>query len=177
MFWLVRAGASWRIIPQDLPLWRMIYQQTQRWIKAGVFDLVGDIGDQVGEGGLILLQQLSLFAQPDGNLVQIVLQQAEAALAVVAYIQGIIARIDAAQVGRKPRYLRGDGAPISCQQQGEPTAGQPDQRQTGRQQARQQTGGNAGIRCTPIVQAIFPVYIIPVGYLWLKLPLRSSQYH
>jgi transposase len=42
--WLVRAGASWRMMPHDLPPWHVIYQQTQRWIKAGVFsDIVHDL--------------------------------------------------------------------------------------------------------------------------------------
>lgn len=36
--WMVRAGASWRMIPHDLPPWHTVYQQTQRWIKAGVFE-------------------------------------------------------------------------------------------------------------------------------------------
>jgi transposase len=36
--WIVRAGAPWRMIPNDLPPWEMVYQQTQRWIKAGVFE-------------------------------------------------------------------------------------------------------------------------------------------
>ena len=33
--WLVRAGASWRMMPHDLPPWEAVYQQTQRWINAG----------------------------------------------------------------------------------------------------------------------------------------------
>lgn len=36
--YLVRAGCPWRLIPHDLPPWEMIYQQSQRWIKAGVFE-------------------------------------------------------------------------------------------------------------------------------------------
>ena len=36
--WIIRAGAPWRMIPNDLPPWEMVYQQTQRWIKAGVFE-------------------------------------------------------------------------------------------------------------------------------------------
>ena len=36
--WIVRAGASWRLMPHDLPPWEMVYQQTQRWIRAGVFE-------------------------------------------------------------------------------------------------------------------------------------------
>ncbi len=36
--YLVRSGAPWRYLPQDLPPWSAVYQQTQRWIKAGVFE-------------------------------------------------------------------------------------------------------------------------------------------
>lgn len=36
--WLVRAGAPWRMLPNDLPPWEAVYQQTQRWIDAQVFD-------------------------------------------------------------------------------------------------------------------------------------------
>ena len=36
--WLVRAGASWRMMPHDLPPWTVVYQQTQRWLKARVFE-------------------------------------------------------------------------------------------------------------------------------------------
>jgi transposase len=35
--WLVRAGATWRMMPHDLPPWEAVYQQTQRWLQAGVF--------------------------------------------------------------------------------------------------------------------------------------------
>jgi transposase len=36
--WIVRAGASWRMLPHDLPPWEAVYQQTQRWLAAGVFE-------------------------------------------------------------------------------------------------------------------------------------------
>lgn len=35
--WMVRAGASWRMLPNDLPPWHVVYDQTHRWLKAGVF--------------------------------------------------------------------------------------------------------------------------------------------
>jgi transposase len=38
--WLVRAGAEWRMLPHDLPPWHAVYQQTRRWLKAGVFEAV-----------------------------------------------------------------------------------------------------------------------------------------
>lgn len=38
--WLVRAGAPWRLMPNDLPPWFTVYQQTQRWLAAGVFEAI-----------------------------------------------------------------------------------------------------------------------------------------
>jgi transposase len=35
--WIVRTGAQWRMMPNDLPPWFTVFQQTQRWIRAGVF--------------------------------------------------------------------------------------------------------------------------------------------
>jgi transposase len=40
--WLVRAGAPWRLLPHDLPPWPTVYQQTQRWLAAGVFEALVD---------------------------------------------------------------------------------------------------------------------------------------
>jgi len=36
--WMARAGCPWRMIPNDLPPWYTVQQQTQRWIKAGCFE-------------------------------------------------------------------------------------------------------------------------------------------
>ncbi len=36
--WMVRTGSAWRYMPHDLPPWEAVYQQTQRWLKAGVFE-------------------------------------------------------------------------------------------------------------------------------------------
>jgi transposase len=38
--WLVRAGAPWRMMPNDLPPWEAVYQQTQRWLSAGVLEAI-----------------------------------------------------------------------------------------------------------------------------------------
>jgi transposase len=35
--WLVRTGAHGRMMPHDLPAWPAVYQQTRRWLAAGVF--------------------------------------------------------------------------------------------------------------------------------------------
>lgn len=36
--WMVKTGAQWRYMPNHFPPWEAVYQQTQRWIAAGVFD-------------------------------------------------------------------------------------------------------------------------------------------
>jgi transposase len=42
--WIIRAGASWRMMPNDLPPWHVVYDQTHRWLTAGVFEaLVQDL--------------------------------------------------------------------------------------------------------------------------------------
>jgi transposase len=38
--WIIRAGAAWRMMPHDLPPWHTVYQQSQRWLKAGVFEAI-----------------------------------------------------------------------------------------------------------------------------------------
>jgi transposase len=40
--WIVRAGAPWRLLPGNLPPWEAVYQQTQRWLAAGVFEAITD---------------------------------------------------------------------------------------------------------------------------------------
>jgi transposase len=35
--WIVHTGAPWRYLPGDLPPWQAVYQQTRRWLEAGVF--------------------------------------------------------------------------------------------------------------------------------------------
>ena len=42
--WLVRAGAPWRMLPNDLPPWEAVYQQSRRWLAAGCFEaMVSDL--------------------------------------------------------------------------------------------------------------------------------------
>jgi len=40
--WIARAGAPWRLMPNDLPPWWVVYQQTQRWLAAGCFAALVD---------------------------------------------------------------------------------------------------------------------------------------
>jgi transposase len=36
--WIMRSGAHWRMLPHDFPPWEAVYQQTQRWLRARVFE-------------------------------------------------------------------------------------------------------------------------------------------
>jgi transposase len=39
---LARTGVPWRLMPNDLPPWYVVYQQTQRWLPAGCFAALDD---------------------------------------------------------------------------------------------------------------------------------------
>jgi transposase len=36
--YVARSGEAWRMMPHDLPPWPVVFQQMQRWYKAGVFE-------------------------------------------------------------------------------------------------------------------------------------------
>ena len=36
--YVVKTGCQWRYLPNDLPPWHTVYQQTQRWLEAKVFE-------------------------------------------------------------------------------------------------------------------------------------------
>ncbi len=37
---IVKTGMQWRMMPNDLPPWNAVYQQTQRWLAAGSFEAI-----------------------------------------------------------------------------------------------------------------------------------------
>ena len=60
MRYMVKTGAPWRWMPNDFPPWPTCYQQTQRWIKAGVFEA---IVHDLEEGQLGLAEALARYEQ------------------------------------------------------------------------------------------------------------------
>jgi transposase len=38
--YIARGGLQWRMMPNDLPPWEAVYQQTRRWMAAGVFEQI-----------------------------------------------------------------------------------------------------------------------------------------
>ena len=73
--WLVRAGAGWRMLPHDLPPWHAVYQQTRRWLKAGVFEaivhdlrrLLREIEERSPEPRAAILDSRTLQSSPESG--------------------------------------------------------------------------------------------------------------
>jgi transposase len=73
--WIVRAGAPWRMLPNDLPPWHTVYQQTQRWIEAGVFEalvhdlrrLLREAQDRAPEPRAAILDSRTLQSSPESG--------------------------------------------------------------------------------------------------------------
>lgn len=73
--WVVRTGSPWRYMPHDLPPWEAIYQQTQRWIKAGVFEqMIHDLRvllrlskDRASEPTAAILDSRTLRSTPESG--------------------------------------------------------------------------------------------------------------
>ncbi|MCA9882829.1 MAG: IS5 family transposase [Anaerolineaceae bacterium] len=73
--YIVRTGGSWRMMPHDLPPWEAVYQQLQRWLKAGVFEaMVHDLRElmRVAQGRLeqpnaVILDSRTLQSSPESG--------------------------------------------------------------------------------------------------------------
>ncbi len=73
--WIVRAGASWRMMPHDLPPWHTVYQQTQRWIRAEVFEemardlrmLLRELADRMPEPRAAVFDSRTLQSSPESG--------------------------------------------------------------------------------------------------------------
>jgi transposase len=73
--WQVRAGAHWRLLPPDLPPWYAVYQQAQRWFRAGVFaTLVADLrrllreaADRAAEPSAAIFDSRTLQSSPESG--------------------------------------------------------------------------------------------------------------
>ena len=73
--WIVRAGSPWRMLPNDLPPWYTVYQQTRRWIEAGVFEalvhdlrrLLREVQDRAPEPRAAILDSRTLQSSPESG--------------------------------------------------------------------------------------------------------------
>ena len=73
--WMVRTGAQWRMMPHDLPPWYTVYQQTQRWLNAGVFAalvhdlrmLLREIADRAPQPRAVIFDARTLQSSPESG--------------------------------------------------------------------------------------------------------------
>lgn len=73
--WMARSGAQWRMLPNDLPPWFTVYQQTQRWLKAGVFEalvhdlrmLMREIADRAPQPRAAIFDSRTLQSSPESG--------------------------------------------------------------------------------------------------------------
>ncbi|MEJ5344836.1 MAG: IS5 family transposase [Chloroflexus sp.] len=71
--YLLRTGATWRMLPTDVPPWPVVYQQTQRWLKAGVVAqmvhdvrmLLRDITDRTPQPRAVIVDSRTLQSTPE----------------------------------------------------------------------------------------------------------------
>jgi len=42
IFYLIRSGCSWRLLPQDFPPWQAVYAQFMRWKSSKIFEQLHD---------------------------------------------------------------------------------------------------------------------------------------
>jgi transposase len=73
--YIVRAGMQWRMMPNDWPPWHTVYQQTQRWMNAGVFEdmvrdlrmLMREINDRMQQPRAAILDSRTLQSIPESG--------------------------------------------------------------------------------------------------------------
>jgi transposase len=73
--YVIKGGVTWRLVPNDLPPWEIVYQQTQRWLRAGVFEaMVHDLRmllrvftDRKGRPTAVILDSRTLRSTPESG--------------------------------------------------------------------------------------------------------------
>jgi len=73
--YVVKGGNQWRLMPNDLPPWRVAYQQMQRWMEAGVFELLvadvqsllRELGGRKGQPTAVCIDSRTLQSTPESG--------------------------------------------------------------------------------------------------------------
>lgn len=73
--YIAKSGGQWRMMPNDLPPWHAVYQQTQRWFKAGVFEaivhdlrmLLREIADRAPHPTAVIFDSRTLQSSPESG--------------------------------------------------------------------------------------------------------------
>ena len=73
--WIVRAGSPWRVLPTNVPPWEAVYQQTRRWLAAGVFEtmahdlrmLLREATDRMPQPRAVILDSRTVQSTPESG--------------------------------------------------------------------------------------------------------------
>lgn len=73
--WIIRTGAQWRMMPNDLPPWYTVHQQAQRWLKAGVFEAIVDdlrvilrlVGGRTAQPSAVVIDSRTMQSTPESG--------------------------------------------------------------------------------------------------------------
>jgi len=73
--WFVRAGCPWRMMPNDLPPWTAVQQQTQRWLRAGCFEAIAEdlrlllrvVANRTDAPSAVILDSRTLQSTPESG--------------------------------------------------------------------------------------------------------------
>jgi transposase len=138
--WIVRAGAAWRLMPHDLPPWDTVYQQSMRWLKAGVFAaIVHDLRavlrlahGRAAEPSAAILDSRTLQSTPErgtragydgakrkrGSKVHLAVDTLGHLLALHVTPANIQERTQVAQLAEEVQHVTGDSIEIAYVDQG-----------------------------------------------------------
>ena len=73
--WFIRAGCPWRMMPNDLPPWSVVQQQTKRWLRAGCFEamahdlrvILREAGERDGAPTAVILDSRTMQSTPESG--------------------------------------------------------------------------------------------------------------
>jgi transposase len=73
--WLVRSGASWRMMPHEFSPWPAVYQQMRRWVDAGCFEamvhdlrvLLREYVGRAGQPSAMILDSRTIQSTPESG--------------------------------------------------------------------------------------------------------------
>ena len=72
---MVRAGCPWRLMPHDLPPWRVVYEQAARWNRAGCLEAMAHdlralrraLAGRAGDPSAVILDSRTLQSTPESG--------------------------------------------------------------------------------------------------------------
>src|SRR6202166_3922121 len=146
--YVARTGGQRRFLPHDLPAWYVVYQQMQRWLKAGCFELLVEAvrsllrqwGGRKGQPTAVVIDSRTLQSSPEsgaragydgakrkkGSKVHVAVDTLGQLLALVVTPANEQDRAQVAQLAQQVQTVTGETVEVAFVDQGY-TGGQPAQ--------------------------------------------------